>query len=200
MNTSTKCGAWKTNSGTVGTIIVTTTKQDLMVISKEMILALKTSHCAGIVVDKEAYIALMELAEKYEPLVVRDYQFEWPSTSHELSGMDRFCGGPSSEDYDAATYKGWLMPKVNALIEHLNNARANAEHYRRQLTDLRGLQMEAVHKHVAPAVEDLVYQIKYNGVGGGHWTDVTPYQYKMLRKEKHYEGRILYTRADNETQ
>ncbi|AND74938.1 hypothetical protein pf16_15 [Pseudomonas phage pf16] len=172
-----------------------------MVISKEMILALKTSHCVGIVVDKEAYIALMELAEKREPISFNDYQFEWPPTSAELSGMDRFCGGPSHEDYDASVYKGWMKPKVNALIEALNNARATAHHYRHEAFEL-SKQVNALkaNQRVAPAPEDLVYQIKYNGVGGGHWTDVTPYQYKMLRKEKHYEGRILYTRADNETQ
>lgn len=186
-------------------------KEELMVIPKELILALKTSHCVGIVVDKEAYIALMELAVKYEPLVSRNYQFEWPSTSRELSGMDRYCGGPSHEDYDAPTYKRWMEPKVNALVSHLNSTLATADHYRRQVVELR----EQVHalklkqpREQAPAYQfevpappdDVVYQIKYNGVGGGHWTDVTPYQYKMLRKEKHYEGRILYTRADNVTQ
>lgn len=189
---------------------IVSNKEELMIIPKEMVLALRTSHCVGIVVEKEAYIALMEMAEKSKPLVARDYQFEWPATSYELSGMDRFCGGPSSEDYDAASYKRGLMPKVTALVDQLNNTRATADHYRRQVVEL-GEKVQALQSkqlrdsviaghHVAPAAEDIVYQIKYNGVGGGHWTDVTPYQYKMLRKEKHYEGRILYTRADNETQ
>lgn len=44
-----------------------------------------------------------------------------------------------------------------------------------------------------------VYQLRYKGIGGGAWTDVTPYQHKMLRKDSHYEGRILYTHADNQT-
>lgn len=45
-----------------------------------------------------------------------------------------------------------------------------------------------------------VYQLRYKGVGGsGAWADVTAYQYKMLRKDKHYEARILYTQADTDT-
>jgi len=46
-------------------------------------------------------------------------KIDWPDTSRELDGMDRFCGGPSHEDYDAATYYGWIKPLVNRAIHNL---------------------------------------------------------------------------------
>lgn len=46
-------------------------------------------------------------------------KIEWPDTSRKLSGMDRFCGGPSHEDYSADTYYRWVKPLVDRAIHNL---------------------------------------------------------------------------------
>lgn len=48
-------------------------------------------------------------------------KIDWPDTMQEMSGMDRFCGGPSHEDYDANTYKRWVKPIVEEAIINLEN-------------------------------------------------------------------------------
>jgi len=43
----------------------------------------------------------------------------WPQTYREMSGMDRFCGGPSCEDISAADFLRSARPIVNRVIHNL---------------------------------------------------------------------------------
>lgn len=43
----------------------------------------------------------------------------WPKTYRELSGMDRFCGGPSHEDISADHFYAMAKPIVNLAIHNL---------------------------------------------------------------------------------
>lgn len=43
-------------------------------------------------------------------------QIDWPKTYVELSGMDRFCGGPAYEDISADHFYSMAKPIVNRAV------------------------------------------------------------------------------------
>lgn len=66
----------------------------------------------------------------------RVINFEWPDTYREIPGLMGFSA--EYVNYDAATYKAWLKPKVDVIINMVHQADEECNKLKEELVIIKG--------------------------------------------------------------